>query len=439
MRRWAAAVLAGLLVTACTSDSTTRESRPTPGPTPRAGGRVVFGVLGEPPTLDPFGRRATDLTWAAVRPLYPSLYRFRPDGTPEPYLAESVAPEGDGVRVVLADMNWSNGEQITADDVVSSIERARPPSGFALVTAARAEDDRTVTLRGHVTEWERTLATLGFVMPDGRAQKVGGVFGGPLTLTRSVPGLELVYRRNPEWAGDLYIDRLKLQFVANLDFLMDLVEKSRLDAALLPSSVNIDERLDERGIGYATKLGWERVYLDFSGSGLGGRERAAFVDGIDRGAIADAFVRDDGRVSDTLYPAPGPDDVAPGRFDRGPGRTAKPSGEILATAPAGDELLTFVLRIMQQQLHGRIDLELAIGEVSAVYGGGRGDPGGVLVRRAAGIPGATDPPGAVRRLRAWPLFQVETVVALAPGLNGVEVNPTIEGPLWNVEDWWLSE
>lgn len=439
MRSWAAAVVIGLVLASCTSDSNTEQADATPKPSPRRGGEVVFGVLGEPPTLDPYDRRATDLTWAAVRPLYPSLYRFRPGGTPEPYLAGTLEEDGDTVLVGLADMHWSNGAPITSADVVASIRRARPPSGFALVRSVRAIDDRTLVLRGNVDSWKHVLATIAFVLPGGRPQRAGEVFGGPLMLRRYRPGLELVYGRNREWTlGGGYINRLRVQFVSHLGFLIELVEDKRMDGALIPTSVNIDERLDENGIEYLKALGWERIYLDFQGSGLARGERAAFVNGVDRGAIAEAFVRDDGRISNTLHPAPGNGPIAEGVFERGPRRIIDPVGEVLVAAPAGDELLVYILRMMRQQLSGQVDLELAVAEVAAVYGGGEGDPGGVSIHRAAGIPGMEDPTGVLRTLDAWPLFHVDTVVAVGPHLGGVDVNPTIEGPLWNVEDWWLA-
>jgi ABC-type transport system substrate-binding protein len=439
MRGRAAAILIGLVVAACTPDSEAPESAQTHRPIPRAGGEIAFGVLGEPPTLDPYAWNATDLTWAAVRPLYPSLYSLRPDGTPEPYLARSLTEASGGVRVSLVDTRWSDGKPITARDVVATIRRARPPSGFARLRSARAVDDATVQLVGDISNWQQTLATLTFVLPRGRPQGPGGVFGGPFALTRYRPGLELEYGRNPEWTGSgPYVNEVRLQFVANLGFLIALVKDGSFDAALLPSSVNLDERLDEMGIDYVTELGWERIYLDFDGSGLARGVRAVIVGGIDRDALAEAFVRDDGRLSDTLHPAPGAEPIAPGPYEREPGRTADPDGEVLMSAPSGDELLAFIARAMQQQLIGKIDLELATGEIAAVYSGGYGDPGGALIRRAAGIPGATDPVGAVRSLDAWPLFQAETVVAVGPRLRGVVVNPTVEGPLWNAERWWLD-
>ena len=436
----------GLLLVACTggSDSNGRRPAPSPGgpddtqPEPVAGGSLVFGVLGEPPTLDPYARRATDLTYALVRPLYPSLFRFTPDGTPAPYLAESIEPTERGVRVHLAELAWSDGSAISARDVVASIRRARPPSGFASVRRARAVSARTVALSGRVDDWERALATSAFVLPRGRAGRVGDRFGGPFVLAGRRAGLQVVYEANPLWAGTgPYLDRVTVQFVASLGFLLELLEQGGLDAAALPSSVNLDERLEARGIEFAEALGWESVYLDFRASGLDVDDRKAFVSAIDRGVMAEGIVRDDGRIADTLHPGPGPEGAA-GRFRMG-GGGPPPAGPVLLSGPGGDELIALIQRIVQRQLdQSGGAVELASAEPGAVYAGGRGDPGGIKVLRAAGIPGADDPRRAARSLESFPLFHVETVVAFGDHVEGLEVNPSIEGPLWNAEIWWIG-
>ena len=449
--RWCAVgcLVGTLSVAACTGDSDTSDStgeRASPSPSrsgkapsdPVPGGTVVFGVFGEPPTLDPYARRATDLTFALVRPLYPSLFRFDPDGTPVGYLAESIEHTRGGVRVRLADFEWSDGSPITARDVVASVRRARLPSGFARVRRARAADRRTVLLRGGVDAWEAALATAAFVLPRGRAPRPGGRFGGPFVLAGHRAGLQLVYEPNPRWTGTgPYLERVTVQFVSGLGFLLDLLERGDLDAAAPPSSVNLGDRLAARKIEHSEELGWESITLHFRSSGLDAAGRRAFAAAVDRKAMAEGIVRDDGRISDTLHPGPGPAG-ADGPFPRARGGSVD-GRSVLLTGPGGDELLALIQRIIHRHLTDAGGaVELASAEPAAVYGGGRGDPGGIKVLRSAGVPGASDPPNATGPLAAYPLFHVKTVVAYRPGLNGIEVNPSIEGPLWNAEQWWLG-
>ena len=436
-------LVAVLAFGACTDDAEPADPRgvalsPRGPETPRRGGSAVFGVLGEPPTLDPYAWKATDLTYALVRPIYPSLYRFDPRGRPVPYLAESLEPTSEGVRVHLAELRWSDGTPITSRDVAASVRRARAPSGFARVRGVRASGPRTVVLSGRVDDWEFALATAAFVLPDGRSARPGGRFGGPFVLAGQRPGLQVVYEPNPQWGdGAPNLERLKVQFVASVGFLLDLLERGDLDGAAVPSSVNLDDRLAARGIGHAEALGWESVYLDFRASGLGARERRALVGALDLGVLSEGIVRDDGRVARTLHPAPGPDGAG-GPFADG-GRGSISGVPVLLTGPGGDELIGLTTRIIQRQLNSAgAAAEIAPAEPSAVYGGGRGDPGGVKILRSAGVPGATDPRRAARSLDLYPLFHVESVVAFRGTLKAVEVNPSIEGPLWNAEQWWVG-
>ncbi|MBA3349908.1 MAG: hypothetical protein H0T12_05065, partial [Actinobacteria bacterium] len=224
----------------------------TPGGTGAFGGGdggIVFGVLGNPATLDPYSPLATDLTYTLVRPLFPSLFRFGPEGRAVAMLARSTAETGSGVRITLRRARWSNGNAITARDVVATVRRAESPSGLAAVSSARALGSRRVELRGASKNWRRTLATAAPILPGGGGVRPGGVSGGPFRLSSFTPGLEAVYRPNPRWWGpEPDSDRITVQFVADLEIMLALLRSGRLDGAAPPSSVNLGQRLDAMGI-----------------------------------------------------------------------------------------------------------------------------------------------------------------------------------------------
>jgi hypothetical protein len=113
-----------------------------------------------------------------------------------------------------------------------------------------------------------------------------------------------------------------------------------------------------------------------------------------------------------------------------------PGGASLAlAAPVGDELLELVQRALLEQLSGAgFDVELLGVDPLVLLRGDRW----TTVARAAGAPGGGDPPGAVTRPGALPLFHVATVHAWREGVHGLQVNPTFDGPLWNAEEWWLQ-
>ncbi len=404
-------------------------------------GGIVFGVLGDPVTLDPYSPLATDLTYALVRPLFPSLFRFEPDGRPRAMLARSATETGSGVQITLRKARWSNGRAITAGDVVASVRRAAPPSGLADVSSARAVGERRVKLRGAPTDWRQTLATAAPILPEGGGVRPGGVFGGPFQLSSLTPGLEAVYKPNPRWWGaEPHSDRIRVQFVQDLEIMLALLGSGRLDGAAPPSSVNLGQRLDAIGLEHSAALGWESLWFDLEGAQMDGSGRAGIARAIDRLALERGFVRTHGRLTTTLHPGPGA-----GAAEGGWRRPARPA---VVTAPVpiqiavagGDELAELVQRALRLQLEAAgFSVELVTADAATFYGlWSRGDPMDIAIRRASGAPGSTDDPAALSDSLAVPFAQVETFVTWGDGLAGPEANPTLDGPLWNLERWRLA-
>ena len=398
--------------------------------TPRRGGRVVVGFLGAPASLDPYAPNASDLTRALARPLYPSLFRFLPDGTARPYLARSVEQENGGTRVVLRRARWSNGKPITAGDVVASAHRATPPSGFAAFDRVARAGRRAVLLIGRVRSVPRALASAAFVLPEG----IGGqAFGGPYLLRSYRPGLGLVLQRNRTWSAGPrpFLDRVTVRFVETLRGLLGLLERGTLDVGALPSFVNLRDvvsdnvRLDER-------RGWEMLFLDFRGSSLTPGERVAVGQGIDRSALQEAFVRDEGEMTSVV---PEPLSSRPAALPS----PRRPSELVQIAVPAGDELLELMQRGIFQQLdRAGIEADLVGIDQTTLYGPwARAFPLDAALRRSVTGPRYA-PERSSRSLPAWPLFRVSTFAASRRGVHGPMPNPTFDGLLWNIERWWVE-
>jgi hypothetical protein len=413
--RIAAFCLALLYLGGCTSTETPapRVASPStshPSATPAGGQRTfTFGFLGEPATLDPYSPLASDLTYALLRPLYPSLYRLLPDGSAEPSLAASLQKNGNQTEIELIDARWSNGRAITARDVVASVERARAPSGFAGVQSARATGKRTIVLNGDVDELD--LATAAFVLPGGRSRP--GLSGGPYRLVRREPGLRFVYASNPRWHGAApTVPRLEVQFYEFAATMRTRLKNEKLDAAAIPSTVNLAERLDAADLQHDSALGWESIHLEFSPGALTVEEQRGVDTLIDRAALAEGFIRDDGRVVRRALS----------------GRKDLPASLSLAI-PAGDELLSLIQRALQFRFdEANVTVDLVETDAKTFYGPWRTDsPADAALVRSSGAPGQS--------LEAFPLFEVATYLVWRSGVTGLMVNPTFDGPLWNVEEW----
>lgn len=413
-----------------------------------SGAGIAFGVLGDPPTLDPYSPRATDLTLALVRPLYPSLYRLDPDGSPRPMLARSLTATGRGVEVAIRRARWSNGRAISARDVVASVRRAGPPSGFASLSSVRAVGPRRIRFAGRSSSWRQRLATFAPVLPGGRATPAGGVSGGPFRLASFTPGLEAVYRPNPHWWGpDPRSKRIRVRFVADLEIMLALLRSGELDGAAPPSSVNLGERLEAAGLDHSARLGWETLWFDLEGAELDALGRAAVARAIDRRSLEGGFVRSHGRLTATLNPGPGPRG-ADGTWRRperpvvvaGPARRNQGLLPLQVAVAGGDELAELVQRAVRLQLEDAgFSVELVNTDAATFYGRWRRqDPMDIAIRRTVGAPWLRHDGAVFGESLAVPFAQVETFVAWGPGLAGPAANPTLDGPLWNLERWRLT-
>ena len=409
---------------------------PTETPEPIQGGSAVLGVFGEPATLDPYSPLASDLTYALARPVYRSLYRFDPSGKAVPDLVESVDVSGDVATVTLAEADWSDGTTLTSKDVAATIARARPPSGLAEIDSVQRRGPRRLVLSGSVQQWPETLARISFVLPSSGKR----IFSGPFVIADRTEGLQIVLESNPVSDAPPLLDRLIVQFTEGSDLLLALLVEGRLDAAWLPSSVNLTQRLDEMGLAHQEALGWERIVLDLSGAELSAQQKRTVAGALDRRAIQSGFVRDAGRIADTLVPGPGRGGAS-GPYESIFQTRGKGGGVALQlSAPSGDELLELIQRLAQVQLDAKgFDIELVNVDARRFYGEWAvEDPIDASLRRLAGAPG-TPPSSSVASLQQLPLFHVGTTIAWGAGLAGVTVNPTIDGPLAHAHQWHLSD
>ena len=371
-------------------------------------------MVGEPATLDPYAPHASDLTFALVRPVFPMPFRLRPDGTTEPDLAASLDVRGDRALLTLRKTSWSDGRAITARDVVASIERAAPPSGFAAIDAHPLRR-RVVELRGEIEDWEVRLARGAYVLPRGKLA-AGRISGGPFRFRRYDQGRRITYTPNDKWDGDApLLDEIAVNFVQGTQLLVRLLEEGRLDAAAPPMSVNLDERLDEVGLSHAEAIGTEVIAIEAAPGRLNDDELRALGAEIDIANLVRSFVRDDGsRVGD----------------ERGP--QGPLPAEISIAAPEGDELLGLMQRAVQLDLErSGVTSQLISGPLSTHYGAWRDDPPAdlSLVRLTAGLP-------ILMPARTLEIARIETIVAWRAGIHGIVVNPTLDGPMWNAWEWW---
>jgi hypothetical protein len=251
------------------------------------------------------------------------------------------------------------------------------------------------------------------------------------------PGLEVVYQ--PQEESDALLNRLEVRFVQTLDTALELLEEGELDAAVLPSTVNLLERVKERGLNGGAIIQDEVVYLDLRGSSLDLPTRGALAMFADAPSLENAFVRTLGRPVNTLHPRAGE------RGTRGPFRDlvfAEVDGPALSlqlAVPIGDELLALMQRALHDdwEEHG-FEVEVISIDARTFYGKWAKDPQVDVALRRGGGPGLPADRAAFSSLDAIPLFQVATVVAWRDGVHGIDLSDR-RGPFATTERWWVDD
>lgn len=117
---------------------------------------ITIGMQLEPPMLDPTGGAAAAIDEVVYSNVFEGLTRFAADGSVIPGLAESWEISEDGTTYTFnlhAGVTFHDGEAMTADDVVFSLDRARAEGStnaqaalFENIVSVEAVDDTTVVV-----------------------------------------------------------------------------------------------------------------------------------------------------------------------------------------------------------------------------------------------------------------------------------------------------
>lgn len=232
--------------------------------TPQKGGSLTVAYKDDLATLDPaIGYDWTN--WPAEKLVFDGLLDYDSGTTIQPRIAESL-PEvnTDATQYTFhlrKGVKFSNGRELTADDVVYSITRVLDPktgspgSGFFVgiqgaqefidgkatsVAGIKAVDPSTVqfTLSApDVTFLNKMALNFAFIVPKEEVDKAGENFGhapvgtGPYTLTEWKSGESLTFARNPNYFFESlpYLDKITIQVGVAPDVALLRLEKGDID------------------------------------------------------------------------------------------------------------------------------------------------------------------------------------------------------------------
>jgi ABC-type transport system substrate-binding protein len=487
-------VLAG---TACPAD----QDGPTVREEGRPVGTLRLGYPEEPPTLNPVtdpSPASADILRAVLPSFFlitPEM-EYRPyllDGRPE-------VTRGGGemtVRFRIKDgARWSDGRPITVDDVaftgrVMSEVDVHRPDGFDHLVAVDEESDQVgrLVLRPPLASWRDLFSAGRFVLPAHAAASPSEVAGwdggppvtaGPFRLGRWVRGrsVTLVADRG-FWGPTPGVERVDVAFVPDPTTAIQLLGRGALDAVAPMLGISWGRRLEALpGVSVSEALGPDLVHLVIRTEAIPSEDdRRALAGAIDRARLVDVVLRGEASMAQSfLAPLQDGFDPAWARYAGGTGSV--PENEEVDLVFVRGELIDLVARYLQAELdragldvelvpldgdvfhgmfvpQGRFDLAIwhartgpspEVGSWVEVGGAGPSLTGLVspeLDRLALDAAGGDDAAleEAQERLSdlapVLPLFQPEATMAWREGVQGIQANPTVDGPLWNAWAWRL--
>lgn len=222
------------------------------GPTGSATLKVGIASLADGDATDP-AKATTAGGYALARQVFDTLTEYGTDGAWQPQLAKSVEPGATAAEwtVTLADAKWSDGEPVTADDVVATVKRwfadELPPAGslpFVDPAKVTATDEKTVHFElkyATVTFPEAfTSPTTSIVPKDFDEKKPIG--SGPFVLDTNDPGVQLTFSANKDYfRGAPGVDKLEVISFADATSEANALTAGQIDVAsdLDPTLVDV--------------------------------------------------------------------------------------------------------------------------------------------------------------------------------------------------------
>lgn len=245
VRPAAASALILPLLAACAGSSGTGTNGPDGDPV--YGGTLVVGVTGDVTSLNPYDG-AGETTSMVVAQVNASLFK-RYEGEVMPALAESIERSADEMTatITLRDgLEFSNGEPITSEDVVFSLDQATQGAVGGTLYQDILESQRVEGENQVVLELVRPSINLEAVLSYAGASIIPADFGGltedaffeepvgagPFAFESRRPGTSLSLSKNENfWDGDKpYFDGVEFQVFTSVNALTSAFQAGDVQA-----------------------------------------------------------------------------------------------------------------------------------------------------------------------------------------------------------------
>ncbi|WP_344259844.1 ABC transporter substrate-binding protein [Streptomyces sodiiphilus] len=300
---------------------------------------LVVGIGNEPETLSPLLGYGKD----GNAKIFDGLLRHDAELNLTPALATAL-PEisGDGLTYTFTlreDVEFSDGEPFTAEDVVFTYETILDPGTnnpykdeLDALSEVSARDDHTVVFTldyPYVPFADRTVLPIASAAAAGDQDVNTGPYNtapvgtGPYVLAGWSRGEKITLEANPRyWGGEPQVKRLTMAVVPDDDVRATRLRSGDLDGAVLPPNLAATFAGDEDKVTHsAASADFRAVSLPTGNPVTGDRDiRRALDIAVDREALVEAVLDGAGAV------AHGPVPTASEWFAEGTERTHDPDG-----------------------------------------------------------------------------------------------------------------
>lgn len=306
---------------------TQRPARPAVAEAERFGGTLVVAGDNDLTSMNPLVSTDTESLQHQLHVLFTTLVRNDEDFQPVPYLARSWEFSRDGRSVTLVlreDVEWHDGEPVTARDVVFTWETARNPEiGYANVDyfdaweGVELIDEYTLRFTVRPTAypmygWSQVAILPEHILgevpvadfathPFGTSSPVGS---GPFRFVERVPGDRWVFEANEDFPADLggrpYVDRYVYRAIPDDVAMVAALQSGEVDLAIEPPPADLPRLAADPAyevLAYAAPtydfIAWNSRRPMFSDRNV----RRALTMAIDRQGLVDAILAGYGEVA----------------------------------------------------------------------------------------------------------------------------------------------
>ena len=274
-------------------------------------------------TLDPIASSDNPSIWTELL-VFDQLVRPSKDGTKlEPGLAEkwTVSPDGLDYTFTLRDAKFANGEPVTVDDVVYSLQRAAGDKSdwarfFKPITKYTVVDQKTVAMHldKPFTPLLNNLALFSAsILPKKDVEAKGADFfaapfgSGPFKVKQWNHGEKIVVEKNPNYwqPGKPAIDEAEIDIIAEDNARVLKLKAGEVDAIVgVPFNQVSQLKSDPQvNVGVASVFRIDLVQLNTTKKPFDdARVRQALNYAVDKDALVKGVLRGNGQVAATALP-----------------------------------------------------------------------------------------------------------------------------------------